>query len=351
MGKSALIMTLGLSLIIAFIILKLNTNATQGVETTVNKFDQTHARLIANSAVEIQLEKLRQDKNLHGNFAGSLFDGSYSGNISPEDANGRIIIRSTGLFQTISHYVRVDAERKSVTAPPSAGAVRIITNVFDKLIISGGLNISGFDHDPTGVRIDSLPAIPGITVDTQGQIDTLVDKKLGINANAEVTGLGPLVKDKYSIALPSGEEVDWLGISEDIASSADTILYGGSGDKFENFPNFSIGTLANPKIVRIEGNVQINSANATGAGILVVNGNLTLEKLFWQGYIVAYKDSKIDIKLNGGATVIGGMLLSGDTVEITAGNGGFTLKYSSQVMQLLHENLVSSRFKILNWWE
>ena len=90
---------------------------------------------------------------------------------------------------------------------------------------------------------------------------------------------------------------------------------------------------------------------AIGAGILVVNGNLTLEKLFWQGYIVAYKDSKIDIKLNGGATVIGGMLLSGDTVEITAGNGGFTLKYSSEVMSYLQSNLVSSRFEILSWWE
>ena len=58
MGKSILIITLGVSFIIGFIILKLNTNATYGVETTVNKFDQTHARLIANSGIEIFLEKL-----------------------------------------------------------------------------------------------------------------------------------------------------------------------------------------------------------------------------------------------------------------------------------------------------
>lgn len=350
MGKSILIIVFGLSLLIGFIILKLNTNATQGVEVTVNKFDQTHSRLIANSSVEIQLEKIREDKNLNGDFSGNIFNGSYSGNITPADADGKIIIRSTGLFQGVSHYVRVDAQRKQVTAPPSTGALRIITNAFEKLIISGGLNIDGHDHDANGNLIDSLPAIPGITVDTQGQIDTLADKKLGINANATVDGKGPLVKDKYSIAL-SDDDIDWLGISEDIAASADTVLLGGTGDKVVNYPNLSIGTLSNPKIVRVEGNVQINSANATGAGILVVNGNLTLEKLFWQGYIVAYKDSKIDIKLNGGATVIGGMLLSGDTVEITAGNGGFTLKYSSDVMNYLHNNLVSSRFEILHWWE
>ena len=58
MGKSILIITLGVSLIIGFIILKLNTNATQGVEATANKFDKTHARLIANSGIEIYLEKL-----------------------------------------------------------------------------------------------------------------------------------------------------------------------------------------------------------------------------------------------------------------------------------------------------
>lgn len=351
MGKSILIITLGLSLIIGYIILKINTNATQGVEVTVNKFDQTHARLIANSAVELQLESLRENKNLSGSFSGNLFDGTYSGYISPADADGKIIIRSQGVFQGVSHYVRVDAIRKSVVAPPSTGAMRIITNAFDKLIISGGLNISGYDHDANGTIIDSLPAIPGITVDTQGQIDTLVNKKLGINANATVTGAEPLVNDKYSISLSGPDEFDWLGISEDIAASADTILYGGTGDKFENYPNFNIGTLANPKIVRVEGNVQINSANSSGAGILVVNGNLTLEKLFWQGFIIAYKDSKIDIKLNGGATVIGGMLLSGDTVQITAGNGGFTLKYSSMVMQYLHDNLVSSRFQVTDWWE
>ena len=64
MGKSILIITLGVSLIIGFIILKLNTNATSGVESTMNKFDQTHARLIANSGIEIYLEKLKFDQNL-----------------------------------------------------------------------------------------------------------------------------------------------------------------------------------------------------------------------------------------------------------------------------------------------
>jgi hypothetical protein len=78
MGRSILIIIFGLSLILAFIVLKMNTNATNGVESTMNKFDQTHARLIANSGIEIYLEKLKLDpsmvdKSFNDN---NLFDGT-----------------------------------------------------------------------------------------------------------------------------------------------------------------------------------------------------------------------------------------------------------------------------------
>jgi hypothetical protein len=350
MGKSSLILVFGLSLIIAFIILKINSNATQGVETTVNKFDQTHARLIANSAVEIQLEKLRVNKNLSGNFSGNLFDGSYSGNISIPDANDRIIISSTGVFQGVSRYVRVDAERKDVTTPIMSGAMTISTNAFtDKLNITGTQKISGFEHDTDGKEITpSLNPVPGITVDTPGQIDTLVKNMSG---KSVVEGKGPLVplaSPKYSIS-QAIEYVDWQKISEDIASSADTVI-------IQNGPitNFNIGTLSLPKIVRIDGNISL-PAGGTGAGILVINGSVTINGGFtWKGLILAYKnDSTIEIKLNGGATIIGGMILTGPQVKLLAsgGNNGFELLYSSQVLQLLQNNLVSSRFKVLDWWE
>jgi hypothetical protein len=56
MGKSSLILVLGISVIVAFFILKLNANSKENLAVTINMFEQTQARLIANSCVEIYLE-------------------------------------------------------------------------------------------------------------------------------------------------------------------------------------------------------------------------------------------------------------------------------------------------------
>ena len=60
MGKSSLIVILGLGMIVSYFILKLNANSKENLSTTVNMFEQTEARLIANTGVEIYLEKLTQ---------------------------------------------------------------------------------------------------------------------------------------------------------------------------------------------------------------------------------------------------------------------------------------------------
>ncbi len=69
MGRGILITVLGVSVITAFLILKLNANSKQGLKTTVDYYELTQARLIANSGVEVYLEKLRRNKTLSGTFS------------------------------------------------------------------------------------------------------------------------------------------------------------------------------------------------------------------------------------------------------------------------------------------
>ena len=64
MGKSAIIVILGVSLITAFLILKLNANSKEGLKTTIDYYELTQARLIGTSGIEIYLEKLRRNKSL-----------------------------------------------------------------------------------------------------------------------------------------------------------------------------------------------------------------------------------------------------------------------------------------------
>ena len=64
MGKGLIIIVLGISVIIGFFTLKLNSNSKENLSTTVDMFEQTQARLIANSGVEVYLEKLKHDRTM-----------------------------------------------------------------------------------------------------------------------------------------------------------------------------------------------------------------------------------------------------------------------------------------------
>ena len=55
MGKGLLIIVLGMAVIVSFMMLKLNANSKQNLSTTIDMFEQTQARIIANSGVEIYL--------------------------------------------------------------------------------------------------------------------------------------------------------------------------------------------------------------------------------------------------------------------------------------------------------
>ena len=130
MGKSILIITIGLSLIIGFIILKLNANSKEGLSVTVHQFDITQARLIANSGVETYLEKMRRNKTLSGDFTDNpLFGGTYDIHISGPDSN--LTIRSLGKFDDITHETIVNAKRSPIQLPPVYGSLFVSsTNLF-----------------------------------------------------------------------------------------------------------------------------------------------------------------------------------------------------------------------------
>ena len=111
MGKMTLILTMGISVIIAFFVLRLNANAKEGLSTTVDMYESTQARLIANSGVEIYLEKMRRDKTLNsGTFLNnSMNDGSYDIQITgPDEA---LVITSIGYYMNAVHKTIVEAER------------------------------------------------------------------------------------------------------------------------------------------------------------------------------------------------------------------------------------------------
>ena len=114
-----------------------------------------------------------------------------------------------------------------------------------------------------------------------------------------------------------------------------------------------MGTISDPKITFVNGDIAINnSETAEGCGILVVNGNLSINGTFtYRGLIIAYKETTIEIKLNGNGKIYGGMVVAGQSIVIEVASGNFSALYSLDAMNLVANLLKTNRFKIVSWWE
>lgn len=340
MGKTALIIALGMSLIVAFFTMRLQSNSREGLDSTINMFTTTQARLIANSGIEVYLEKMRRDKNLKGTFEGNeVLDGEYDIYITGPDS--ALNIRSVGSYMDVTHETIVDASRAPVPFPTAPSALYVSTAAIQNVKMNGNFTVSGFNHDKDGNLINNSGPniVPGIAVDNpQDSID--IRTNLANNALNNITGLGgtPSISVKNT-------GINWKEYSDLIAFSADITL--GTGI----YNGGQLGTYNEPKITLVNGNATFNG-NCTGSGIMVVNGNLTIKGTFdFRGIIIAYKEANIKTDLNGNGKVIGSLIVSGNSVDMNISNGTFKALYSKEALQNAQLNLKSSRFTILSWWE
>ena len=113
------------------------------------------------------------------------------------------------------------------------------------------------------------------------------------------------------------------------------------------------GTVADPKVTFINGDIHLNnSLTASGCGILVVNGSLEINGTFdYKGLVVAFKNTTIDIKLNGNGSILGSLVVAGNQINVEVANGNFDVLYSTQALALIDNLLTTKRFSILSWWE
>jgi hypothetical protein len=340
MGKTASIVALGMSALIAIFALRLQSNSREGLDSTINMFTSTQARLVANSGVEVYLEKMRRDKSLKGTFLDNdVLEGEYDIYITGPDS--ALTIRSVGSYMDVTHETIVEASREPVPFPNAPGALYVSTAAIQNVKMNGNFTVSGFNHDKDGNLINNSGPniVPGIAVDNpQDSVD--IRNNLGNNALNNITGLGgtPSIRVKNT-------GINWKEYSDLLAFSADITL--GTGI----YNGGQLGTYSNPKITLVNGNATFNG-NCSGSGILVVNGDLTIKGTFdFRGIIIAYKEATIKTDLNGNGKVIGSLIVSGNAVDMNISNGTFKALYSKEALDNARLNLKSSRFAILSWWE
>jgi hypothetical protein len=336
MGKAIIILAVGMSLLITMLIVNLNANTNRGVDSAVDSYNSTSARLIANSGVEIYLEKLRRNKSLKGTFLNnSLMDGNYDMYIYGEDS--LLTIKSVSHFNGVNHSSIATAKRDQILFPKINSSVYVSSNNIS-LNLNGNMDISGNDHDINGGAVPGTP-LPGISVDQPADSAHIVnDLKSKITSAITGSGGAPSV----SVA---NDSTDWMGLAEEYIFAADITLPSGTYST-----GTVLGTASEPKITYASGSVNF-AGTASGYGIMIVNGDLSLAGNFtFHGIVIAYGNSTITTKTTGNSGIFGASIFVGQSVDMQA-TGNAKLYYSTQAIENAKTNLKSSRFKILSWWE
>jgi hypothetical protein len=354
MGRSILIIIFGLSLILAFIVLKMNTNATNGVESTMNKFDQTHARLISNSGIEIYLEKLKWNRSLMNSthLGNHLFDGTYDIWISGPDELVRV--KSTATFMGVQHTSIAEARADRIKFNPGRAALHLSASSVQglkKKPLNGNLIIDGHDHYETS-PYDTIPgaqSMPGIGVPDSTLIPEVIDL---IQKTKTFTG--------HVAGSGSEPSVDVVTDTVNWAAYADTLLSGLVNKpitKSTKKSDINWGTLADPQLNFIHVNTGDvfdinNSIGSSGCGILIIDGSVTFSGNFtYTGLVIAYQNTDLTLGGSGTVTIVGSLVGAGSTVYLTVTGGTLNILYSSPALSLVENLILTKRFEILSWWE
>jgi hypothetical protein len=349
MGKGSLIIVLGVSIIVAFFILKLNGNSKENLSATLNMFEKTQARLIANTGVEIYLEKLYADTSLINSTSSkqNLFNGSYIVTLTGTLPDVRVT--STATFEDVTHTSVADAHLEPISFPNMPGGLYISSEAVITAKEVGDMGIDGSNHNPSGgIEGTGKPAVWGIGVDSDA------DRTAILNALQKPSNVKGLIDPSTGdIGYPSvgvtGVGIDWAKIYQYLSNAADQTF-------INDIPNGAdLGTLANPKITLVNAEANYNKSiminNGEGAGILVVNGNVKFAGGFtYKGIILCYKNSDLTYESTGNNLVIGGIIAAGKSVNFKL-SGTMDVLYSSEVINTVKANLKSNGFTILSWYE
>jgi|GEM_PF-754068 len=356
MGKMAIIITVGMSVIMGFILLRLSTNSTEGVSITSNMFAQNQARLIANTGIEIYLEKLYADESLINTTSATqnLFNGEYVVSLAGTLPNVRVT--STATFQGTKHISVADAILEPIAFPNLPGGLNISTAALTSTAFLGSMELNGNNHDVNGVIKNDGTGVRALSVDTEEQkllVDTYLSSVPAAKSE-QLIGLlpnGTFGSPSYGVT-PLDEQKDWDAIYQWLANAADVTYTDESPPKI-------LGTLSHPEITLVINNdpdkeVTI-AAKTVGAGILIIHGNVKFAgSIEYKGIVLAYKETTIDVELDvmsvGTNTVIGGMILAGKSVSYK-GSGNMDVKYSSDVLNLIQANYKKNGFTIVRWYE
>ncbi|TMA38829.1 MAG: hypothetical protein E6J79_05445 [Deltaproteobacteria bacterium] len=271
-----------------------------------------------------------------GPFSGFTYNVNvYSGTTPAND--GRFVATATGI-EGVKNVVVANVTRSNVpsTAP---GAIYLVNDApTDSTFNGNAFTVDGNDHRFAG-GMGTAPPVPGIsTRNATNTTETITS--LTATQDDNVTGLG------FSMGPPIVPSVWTSPVAPSIAQLnqiiTDILARRGNppnppDDNTSNInANQVYGTPANPQITHLTANNVHMNGNASGCGIMVVEGDLTINGDFdFVGLMIVRGQTTFSTSITGNATIYGSLWT--EDLNLTVG-GSAVVNYSSDALALANQS-------------
>ncbi len=237
----------------------------------------------------------------------------------------------------------------------SPGAIYLAAENVSSQFTGNAFDVNGNDHNVFGDPVPAGPVKPGISTRNATASQSVINS-LNNQQRDNVKGLGFSMSPLTPSVLPTGgpSVTDLDNIIDRVLS-----LPGVVTTSQKNFNgNSSFGSIAAPQITYMtNSNVTLNG-NASGAGILVVDGSIKINgSLDFVGWIIVRGATIIDADLI--TTLLGNAMILGSLwtghLDIKVG-GNATVNYCDQCMRLVDNmaaggGMVPRPMRVVSWQE
>jgi hypothetical protein len=347
MGRALLFLCSGSFVIFGMIQLGVFDRQRSIIEMNVDLVEFAEARNVANASLERVLNQLVNNPNLRASLENPIqfTYGSTTALVAIVDNKTPGIALPPNIVEvrSIATAGAVNATaiaRIEVTGglPEINGAMGIFTDNLDFNVAGAAFLISGHDKNLDGTD-GPMGSLPGMAVNS---IDAFNEINSSLNAAQKERVQGSGASDP---SLDLKTDMDGTALESFIQRAIDNaddvyVDYVASGEG-------SLGTPESPKVIVVEGILEVR--NATGAGIIIVKegGALDARGNFdnYQGLIIV--QGRADMT-RGNINIIGAMLFGGEnpSIEIDIDfRGNVSIQYSSQVLTNLTVDIPSTASK------
>jgi hypothetical protein len=341
MGYQTMIIVLLTSILLSITIISLSTVWNKSVRNVSGQIEDQQAINVATSGIDMALAQLRMNKAWRSGYDDlEIADGVCDVTLADVGVDS-VQITAVGTCGEQEH-TSVVVVKFSPTIPVANAALSIYGDSVTFYNSGKSFLIDGRDYTSSG-SLSGNPSLNGISVTaahTEASLEAfLVKGKVGSNVSG--AGTSP------SIGLTSA--LDIVQLKEQVRSMATLTLTPG-----KITGNLVIGTLAAPVIAYVPGDIEFKG-NVSGAGILVVDGILTMGgNFFWKGIVISVSGSAaVNLGGSGNPYVLGSCIVgsSSSTITDVSVNGNVCCRYSSETISTVCNNLNLMSLEVKSWLE